>query len=62
MVVVPTEGDGKLAFPSLWVLMSASPTQLEIPAIAERAFPMKDYTTDVPLWTDDFSNLFQILR
>ncbi len=62
MVVIPTEGDGKIASSSLWALMSASPEQLQVQAIAERAFPMGGYTTKVPLWTDDFSNLFQILR
>jgi hypothetical protein len=62
MVVIPTEGDGKIASPSLWVLMSPSPDLLQVPAIAERAFPMQGYSTNVPLWTDDFSNLFQILR
>jgi spermidine synthase len=62
MVVIPTEPDGKLASSSLWVLMSASPEQLQVPAIAARAYSMEGYTTEVRLWTDDFSNLFQILR
>ena len=61
MVVIPTEPDGKLASSSLWVLMSPSATELQAPAIAERAFPLDGYSTNIRLWTDDFSNLFQIL-
>jgi hypothetical protein len=61
-VVIPTEPDGKLASASLWVLMSPSATELQDPAIAERAFPLDGYSTHIRLWTDDFSNLFQILR
>lgn len=62
LAVIPTEGDGKFSSPSLWALMSPSPELLQFPAIVERAFPMEGYSTEVPLWTDDFSNLFQILR
>jgi hypothetical protein len=62
MVVIPTEAEGRIVFPSLWVLMSRSPGEFQVPAIAGRVFPMKDYSTKIPLWTDDFNNLFQILR
>lgn len=62
MVFIPTEGDGKLVFPSNWVLLSPKPALLEAPAITERAVNLDNYTTNVPLWTDDFSNLFQILK
>jgi hypothetical protein len=63
MVVIPTESDGdRLVSPSLWVLMSRSPAEFQLPAIAERVFPLDNYSTKVPLWTDDFNNLFQILR
>jgi hypothetical protein len=62
MVVIPTEADDRIVLPSLWVLMSQSSEQFQAPAIAERVFSMKDYSTNIPLWTDDFNNLFQILR
>jgi spermidine synthase len=62
MVVIPTEGDGRLVFPSNWVLLTRDPALLETPAIAQRAISLDGYTTKVPLWTDDFSNLFQILK
>jgi hypothetical protein len=47
---------------SLWVLLSRDPARLELPAIQSRATPMDGYTTDIRLWTDDYSNLFQILK
>lgn len=62
MVVIPTEGDGRLVFTSNWVLLARESTLLETPAITQRALAMEEYTTNVPLWTDDFSNLFQILK
>jgi spermidine synthase len=62
MVVIPTEGDGKLARSSLFVLLARDPALLKNPAIAARAETMEGYTTTIPQWTDDFSNLFQILR
>jgi spermidine synthase len=62
IVIIPTEGDEKLVFASNWVLMSRTPDLLQAPAIQARAIKMDNYTTQVPLWTDDFSNLFQILK
>ncbi len=62
MAVIPTAGDGKRAFPTDWLLLARNPALLEIPAIAQRAITMQNYTTKIPLWTDDFSNLFQILK
>jgi hypothetical protein len=62
MVVIPAEGDGKLARSSLFVLLARDPALLKNPAIAVRAETMDGFTTTIPQWTDDFSNLFQILR
>ena len=63
MVVISTEGDVENGvFASNWVLMTRDPTLLENPAIAKYADPLAGYTSRVSLWTDDYSNLFQILR
>jgi len=62
MVVIPAEGDGKLARSSLFVLLSRDPALLVTPAIADRAEKLEGYSTNIPQWTDDFSNLFQILK
>jgi spermidine synthase len=62
MVVVTTEGDGKRIFTAKWALLSRSPDAFENPAIASKATFMDGYSTTIPQWTDDFSNLFQILQ
>jgi hypothetical protein len=41
--------------------MSSSPALLQIPVIAERAIPLDGFNTNIPQWTDDYSNLFQIM-
>jgi hypothetical protein len=62
MVLVPSESDSPRAFPALWVLLTRDPALLQVPGITEKAVSLEDYQTSVPLWTDDFNNLFQILR
>jgi hypothetical protein len=62
-VVISTGSDGgNGVFATKWVLMTREPALLENPAIAKVADPLTGYTSKVSLWTDDFSNLFQILR
>lgn len=54
--------EGKNVFPSDWILLSRDPLRLNIPAIASRSVSFEEYSTRIRLWTDDYSNLFQILR
>ncbi len=61
-VVISDPGQLPETFPSLWMVMARQPAILDIPAIRSHAAPMKDYISPVKLWTDDFSNLFQILK
>ncbi|NTV38070.1 MAG: hypothetical protein HGA82_02650, partial [Anaerolineales bacterium] len=61
-VLILDPGDGEGSFPSIWMLMARDPSLLESPAIRSRAEPMDDYISDVRLWTDDYNNLFQILK
>ncbi|MCQ3938785.1 MAG: ferrichrome ABC transporter permease [Chloroflexi bacterium] len=49
-------------FPSVWVLLSKDPAVLALPPLGERAQTYDGYSTNIPLWTDDYSNLFQILK
>ena len=49
-------------FPSEWVLLTRDPALLELPAIASRSQAYAEYHSSIRLWTDDYSNLFQILR
>jgi spermidine synthase len=61
-VVIENKGDGVRSFTSVWMLLARDPKLLEIPAIAQAATSMEGYTTSILLWTDDYSNLFQILK
>ncbi len=47
---------------SIWMLLSPQSSVLDIPAIQSRATDMKGYRSGIRLWTDDYSNLFQILK
>ena len=60
-VWVSDEGDDPLASRSDWVLVSNNTALLANPRIAEAAKPIKEHP-DWRLWTDDFNNLFQVLR
>ena len=60
--VIEDPGDGHYTSASTWVLLESNPSVLAVPAIASRAKPMAGYTTSLRLWTDEYSNLFQILK
>lgn len=49
-------------FSSLWVLLTSHEAFLSLPAIAKWVDRMEDLTPCVRLWTDDYSNLFQVLK
>ncbi len=53
---------GDNGFPSEWILLASDPALLEIPAIQSYAISFDGYSTTIKLWTDDYSNLFQILK
>jgi hypothetical protein len=55
-------GDSKGGFASHWILLSRDPAVLENPAIQDYAVDLSGYSTDLQIWTDDYSNLFQILK
>ncbi|MCX6060343.1 MAG: fused MFS/spermidine synthase [Chloroflexi bacterium] len=61
MINKPASADAG-SFPSEWVLLTQDPLLFEIPAIKSRAIPFTDFDSSVRLWTDDYSNLFQILK
>lgn len=46
---------------SKWILLSANPEMLRLPDLAEIAAPVKLRKKAV-LWTDDYSNLFEVVR
>jgi hypothetical protein len=47
---------------STWILLSRSEEILNRPAIRNASGTVKTNSVRVPLWTDDFASLFQILR
>lgn len=62
MARVNYAGDLDGGYASHWILLSRDPAMLDIPAIRERAVDLNGYSTTIRLWTDDYSNLFQILK
>lgn len=61
-VLIDDPGGAPAISRSIWVLLARDPALLAAPAIQARAVPMEGYTTDIRLWTDDYNNLFQILK
>ncbi len=64
MRVIPSEASGQRQYASSWVLLARDPSLFQIPAILQRATAttMEGHIKYVPRWTDDFSNLLQILK
>jgi hypothetical protein len=62
MARVNYEGDSQGGYASHWILLARNPALLAIPAIREHSVDLRGYSTSIPLWTDDYSNLFQILK
>jgi hypothetical protein len=61
-VLINGPGDGVITYQSMWILLARDPALLTNPAIASHAEPMNGYVSHVRLWTDDYNNLFQILK
>ncbi len=53
---------GDNGFPSEWILLARDSALLEFPEIQSKAISFDNYSTSIQLWTDDYSNLFQILK
>jgi hypothetical protein len=62
MARISYSGDSNGGYASDWILLARDPALLEVPAIRERMADLDGYSTNVKLWTDDYSNLFQILK
>jgi hypothetical protein len=61
-VLINDNGDGVSTRPSAWILLARDSALVGNSAIAAHAEPMKGYVSPVRLWTDDYNNLFQILK
>ena len=56
------EGDSMGGFASHWILLARDAALLENAMIRKHSVDLGGYSTDLKLWTDDYSNLFQILK
>jgi spermidine synthase len=52
---------GPLEFPSRWVVFSRSPQFFEDPEVMDASRELRE-RAGVQLWTDDFNNLFEVIR
>ena len=50
------------ALPSQFIALSRNPALFEVPEIAAAADRMENFSSTIRLWTDDYSNLFQVLK
>lgn len=55
-------GDSQGGYASHWILLAPDPSLLGTAAIQKHAVDLTGYSTGIKLWTDDYSNLFQILK
>jgi spermidine synthase len=62
LVRVNYPGDSNGGYASHWILLTRDPALLEIPAVQEHSVDLNGFSTNIELWTDDYSNLFQILK
>ncbi len=60
--VQPKAGGDPASGGSAWVLLARDPALLQAPALAEHLGSLEGFRRDTRLWTDDYSNLFQLLR
>lgn len=60
--LIESPEDGVRAYRSIWMLLTDDAGFLEQPEIAAHATPRPPDLRRVPLWTDDYSNLFRILK
>lgn len=56
------ESPDSRAYPNDWILLSRDPATLSAPVFQSAAAPMPPAPANLRLWTDDYSNLFQILK
>jgi hypothetical protein len=61
VVFVADDSDEALASRSDWVLLASGGDVLDRPRIADAETPIES-RPDWRLWTDDFNNLFQVLK
>ncbi|MCG2770421.1 MAG: hypothetical protein L6435_18890, partial [Anaerolineae bacterium] len=59
---IEDRGDGIQSYDSVWMLLTRQQDFLELPAIADHSAQRPPIPANLPLWTDDFSNLLRLLK
>lgn len=59
---IEDRGDGIQSYDSVWMLLTREQGFLELPAIADRSEQRPPIPANLPIWTDDFSNLLRLLK
>ncbi len=62
IVRVENDRDAAGGYESHWILLARDAALLKLPALQARVVDLSGYSTGIQLWTDDYSNLFQILK
>lgn len=62
VALIEDVGDRIQSYDSVWMLLTRQGDVLARPAIVARSAPRPALPDSLPVWTDDFSNLLQILR
>ncbi len=60
--LIEDEGDSIQSYDSVWMLLTREPDFLKQPAIAQRSAQRPAIPPGLRVWTDDYSNLLQILK
>jgi hypothetical protein len=60
--LIEDRGDAIQSYDSVWMLLTRQRDLLELPAIAARSAQRPPMPASLPVWTDDFTNLLQILK
>ena len=61
-VLIEDRGDGIQSYDSIWLLLARNPDTLQIPGVTARQALRPVLPASLRLWTDEYSNLLQVLR
>jgi spermidine synthase len=62
LIAPPVQEYHPIGLPSLWMFLARDPAILDTPEINANAESLDNYHPEIRLWTDDYSNVFDILR
>ncbi len=60
LIASPRDDSG--SYPAVWILLSKNRSFFRLPEIVRATEPLPEETGEIRAWTDDFSNLLQVMR